>query len=247
MMGRIVGREGDSVQFETGAGTLTIPTSSIVSIEVRAADRIKGGQYWHPDPAGTRLFVFPTGRMLGKGRGYFADHELFFPSLAYGVTSWLSISGGGSLFPGIDAEDQIYYLSGRVGQEVSESLAYSFEALMLKIPALDDESEEWVKLFNGVATFGGPDACVTAGLGYGIVGSDAADRPLILLGASKRFTRRLAVMTENWLVPGVDNFAILYGFRLIGEGLSADLGFITVTDEDAFFPGIPLITIGYGF
>ncbi len=247
LVGRIVGLDGDAVTFETESGTLTVPTANIVSIEIRNPDRIRNGRYWHPDPAATRLFVFPTGRMLGKGRGYFSDHELFFPALDYGVTNWLTVSGGGSLFPGVEADEQVYYLSARIGQAVNKKFAYSFQTLMVRVPKIDDDIPEWVKLFNAVGTYGGPDASVTAGLGYGLVGSEAADRPLILLGGSKRLSRRIVAMSENWLLPGVDDFAILYGIRFIGEDLSADLGFVTITDEDAFFPGLPLITIAYSF
>src|SRR5687768_16544543 len=34
----------------------------------------------------TRLFLAPTGRPLRGGEGYFSDHWIFFPGLAYGVS-----------------------------------------------------------------------------------------------------------------------------------------------------------------
>ena len=34
----------------------------------------------------TRLFIGPTGRPLRKGAGYFSDHFIFLPGVAYGVT-----------------------------------------------------------------------------------------------------------------------------------------------------------------
>ncbi len=58
----------------------------------------------------TRLLFSPTGRPLGKGQGYFSDHYVVFPSVAYGLTDNLSIGAGMSVVPGMSLDEQLLYV-----------------------------------------------------------------------------------------------------------------------------------------
>src|SRR5690606_12151283 len=91
-----------------------------------------------------------------------------------------------------------------------------------------------------VGTFGGELGGVTAGIGYGFAAGELSDRPAVMLGADRRVSRRIALITENWWLGGDTEPVISYGIRFLGEKLSADLGFINVIGEDSFFPGVPL-------
>ena len=88
---------------------------------------------------------------------------------------------------------------------------------------------------------------MTCGIGYGMVDSKLANKPLIVLGGEKRLTRRIAFVTENWIIPGVDNALISYGVRFLTEKFTTDFAFLNTTGENAIFPGIPYIDFVYNF
>jgi len=112
---------------------------------------------------------------------------------------------------------------------------------MMKIP-----DEPLVNLLYGVGTWGTSDKSFTLALGYGMVGTDIADKPLVVLGGYKRISRRTAFITENWIIPEVEGAIISYGIRFFGEQLSVDLALLNVM-PDAIFPGIPYVDFVYNF
>jgi len=68
-----------------------------------------------------------------------------------------------------------------------------------------------------------------------------ADKPMLMIGGQTRLSRRMSLVTENWVFPGADDALISYGCRFFGETMSIDLGFLNVLGEGALFPGIPYI------
>lgn len=247
IIGRIVNIGENDIEFKSDIGVMTIPNSKIVDIREVPASSIKKGAYWFPNPNTTRLYFAPTGRMLKKGEGYFADYYIFFPMAAYGITENISIGGGFSIVPFIDFGQQIFYLTPKVGLKASESLNLAAGALLVKIPDFDNGYSPLVGIFYGVATFGKEDLSFTAGFGYGFEGGDFASKPMIMLGGEARLTRRLSFVTENWIFPGVDEPLISYGLRLFGEKLSIDLAFINILGEGSIFPGFPYIDFVFNF
>src|SRR6476659_10801737 len=121
LVGRIVSLRTDSVDFQMTTGHVTVATNDIREIKEAEAGRMHDGQYWFSNPNTTRLFFAPSGQMLKKGEGYFADYELFFPGVAYGLTDNISVGGGVSLFPtGVD--EQVYYFTPKVGASFGEQI-----------------------------------------------------------------------------------------------------------------------------
>jgi hypothetical protein len=231
-----------------GAGEMIIRRTMIRRIVEVPVSAIKHGTYWFPNPNATRLYFAPTGRMLKQGAGYFSDFYLFFPACAYGITDNITIGGGMSIFPGVDIEDQLFYLTPKVGVAATKDLSLAVGALMIHIPGLDDEdAPKVVGVAWGVGTFGTPDASLTAGLGYGFVDDNFADKPLVMIGGESRFLRRMAFVSENWVFPGIDEPVISYGLRFFGEALSVYLAFFNVLGKDALFPGIPYVDFVYNF
>jgi hypothetical protein len=243
IIGRIVEVGDTEVRFETKMGKLTIPIQTIKRIKDVPESSIREGQYWYPNPNATRLYFGPTARMLKKGEGYFADYELFFPALTVGVTDRITIGGGMSIFPGVSPNKQLFYLTPKVGLKSYNNLQFAAGALVIKVP---DESR-LVGILYSLGTFGTPDGSVSVGLGYGFFGSHAADKPMVMVGGEKRLTRRVAVVSENWIIPGADHPVVAYGIRLMGEGLSFDIAFLNTLGHDAIFPGIPYVDLAFKF
>ena len=110
-------------------------------------------------------------------------------------------------------------------------------ALILKPP----EDISSLGILYGVSTFGSLDKSVTVGVGLGYVEDELADEPMIVLGGEIRTSKRISLVTENWVVPEKDTPVLSLGFRFFGEKLSSDFALIfPLEDEVSVFPYIDL-------
>jgi hypothetical protein len=148
-----------------------------------------------------------------------------------------------SIFPGVSLDKQLFYLTPKVGLKSFNNLQFAAGALVIKVP---DESR-LVGILYSLGTFGTPDGSVSVGLGYGFVGRHTANKPMVMIGGEKRLTRRVAIVSETWIIPGVDQPVVAYGIRLLGEGLSFDIAFLNEIGSDAIFPGIPYVDLVFKF
>ncbi len=239
LIGRITAVRGDSVDFVTGIGRVSVAIADIREIRETDAGRMHNGQYWPPNPNATRLFFAPTGQMIKKGEGYFSDYEIFFPGVAYGVTDNLTIGGGVSLFPaGVD--EQLYYVTPKIGRSFGEQLHAAAGLLLV------GSQGETGGIGYGVGTLGDGDRSVTLGLGYGFAGGEVESKPLVMLGGEKRVSRRIAVVSENYILPiEDDNVVYSLGIRFIGEKITTDLALVNVVGSGII--GVPYVDFVFKF
>lgn len=222
LIGRVIRVGADSVEIETRGARTTLARSAIRSVTVRPASAMRNGEYWVQNPNTSRLLFGPTGQMLRKGEGYIADFEFVFLGGAYGITDNFTM-GGGVLLP---APANVYFITPKIGFSPSPKVHIATGAMLIGLTG-DAES---IGVYYGAATFGDEDQSVTGGVGYGFSGADVANEPVFMIGGEKRFSNRMAVVTENYLIPGLDPLIGL-GIRFIGEKLSADLGLMRVSDS----------------
>ncbi len=264
LLARIVDQNHERLKVVTRGGVaMEIPRDQVERIDERAAGETEGRL---SDSNYTRLLFSPTGRPLAKGAGYFSDHYVVFPSVAYGLTDNFSISGGVSIVPGLDLDEQLFYLAPRIGKQFSDRFAVSGGALW----ARGGEGEE-DQLGVGflMATFGQPDKSVTVGGGLArtverytewqyVNGRerfetfrDVSYTPVIVFGGTARLSRRIAFVSENWLILH-DDFKLseqpfALGLRFLGDRLSADVGLILVGEViEEGFP-VPWLSVSYHF
>lgn len=253
LAGRITAVGETEITFAAQVGDITIAIDQIVEIKEFAADKIKEGKYWFPNPNRTRLYFAPTGRMLKAGQGYFSDIYILFPSVSFGITDNFTLGGGFSLFPGLDVSEQLFYIMPKIGMNVADNISLAGSAMIIRLPSdqldIENTREEAtvIGVIFGSATIGSDDASLTGGLGFGYVDDDIADKPAVLLGGEYRIARRLSLVSENWVFPEVDQPIISYGVRFFGESIAVDLAFFNVLDNDAIFPGIPFIDFVWNF
>lgn len=251
LYGKITEVTDSEIKFQTDMGEMTVSIMKIESIMEVSETKFKGGKYWFENPNRTRLLLAQNGRNLRKGQGYFADVWVFFPSVAYGLTDNISLAAGATLIPGIDMDQQLWYLTPKIGVAALPTVSLAVSAMIIRVPDTEDndieDPAEVVGAIFPTGTFGTDDASITAGLGFGFVDSEIADKPVVLIGGELRVTRRIALVTENWVFPGVDNPLISYGVRFFSETIAVDLAFFTLTGEDAVTPGIPYIDFVVNF
>ena len=245
LIGRIIEEDAEKIRFKTNAGVqMEIRRDLIEEIEDIAVEEFKG-EIRRTDPNRTRLLFAPTARTLPKGKGYFSVYEIFFPMAAVGITDFITLSGGISLFPGI--ERQILYFAPKVRFFEVEKSTLSGGLLYMVLPGSDGGT---LGILYGVYTYGTSSSALTVGLGWGLEDGEFSKKPLIVLGGELQIARSTKLITENWLLPGEAGTVLSLGIRFFGSRLAADFGLITHTDilKDAEgFPFLPWIGFAYNF
>jgi hypothetical protein len=239
---RISAVEGDTVVLTTAGGIrLEVERSQIGALE-RADGQLVSGEFWHADPNASRLFFTATGRSLDAGRAYFGTHLIVFPFLAVGVTDWLTLAGGAPVLVG---EVEPFYLAPKIQLVGTERASFSVGTLHLFLS--DDFNDTDVGIAYGVGTFGTRDNAVTAGVGFGYAGSDFENQPVAMIGGEARISRRAKLLTENYFLPGETGAVFSFGFRFLGERLSADIGIGGAAGDGGGGCCLPLVNVSYAF
>jgi len=249
LYGSILSADSARVVLRTVSGArLEFHPSQIRSQRSSAGSVVKG-EFWPEDPNHTRLLFTSTGRSLGAGQGYVSAYFLFFPMVAYGVTDRFTIAGGTPVIPG--AMGEVFYLAPKFTLSQRERSAISIGALAFAIT--DELNEGTVGITYGVGTFGTRDNALTAGAGWGFQWgggeSSLSSAPVLVLGGETRVSRRVKLLSENWIfTSGTGGFSLLSGaVRFIGDRLSADLGVIGGTGGEDFGCCLPMVNFVWNF
>lgn len=247
LMGTPVSSDSLTWSVRARSGTFAVSRAEVLAAEWVSPASLHEGEYWPPTPTGTRLLFGPTGRTLAHGNGYVSDQYLFLLNGAYGVTDRLTMGVGMSVLPSGDfLRNNLYYLMPKYALVRRDDFNASLGAFIGTMPAANTSSFNSFGIAYGVATVGPSDRSVTAGLGYGFVNGHFAEKPAVLLGTELRLSRRVAFISENYVMPGTDGVILSYGLRLIGDRLSTDLAFINHTSSGVF-PGFPWLGFTYRF
>lgn len=243
LVGHIVAQDETSLTFATSGGLETkIERALVASVrDLEPAER-------PPDPNYSRLMLAPSARPLAKGDGYFSDHYVLFPGFGYGITNHWTVGGGASVIPGLGLNEQLFYGLTQVGVPVGRNAHLAAGALY----ASGGNEEFGVGMLYGVGTFGSPDRSLTIGLGWpGIHDRDEpfhfGDRPIVLVGGTVRLSRRVALVSENWILPGepLSSQPLGLAVRLISGRLSVDVGVIVV--GEALDEGLPVPWLSFAY
>jgi hypothetical protein len=220
--GRVIEVTPTVVRFVSAIGETSIPRSSIASIRLVALTSVHDGEIWPEDPSRTRLFFAPTGRMLRSGESYFADAYIFFPSLQVGVTDMFTLGGGMSIFPGVGLDEQIYYLTPKVGVYASPNVNIAVGALVAGAKVISDQSPAGIGY--GVVTLGDENSSVTIGSGFGFARGNTSSVGVLMVGGSTRVSKSVALVSENYFTSERDaNVLLSGGIRFMSEHIAVDL------------------------
>ena len=103
-------------------------------------------------------------------------------------------------------------------------------------------SGEGLGIVYGATTYGTPRAALTVGLGYGYVGGEFSDNPVLLIGGEAQAGNSIKFISENWFPIGSDVSLLSLGIRAFGDNLAVDFGFFYPLYRGSGIPsGFPLI------
>ena len=184
-------------------------------------------------PNNTRLTLMPTARPLHAGTGYIESMLLFFWSVGYGISDRHAILAGASLFPGVDVDDQVFYVGTKSSLYKSKSIQLAGGLLSLNQKFLDDR----LSALYGVATLGNADGALSLFVSYGFEGTKMGEKPLMVLGGERRFGRRTYFVGE---LPIYDNQVVfpILGIKRYSEDGQSHWGYT--------FPYFVYYSFGFG-
>lgn len=235
---RVVESDQERVVFETtGGARLDVERTGIEGIRP-ARGQVVEGEFWTEDPGGTRLFFTSTGRSLDRGESYIGTYVIVLPFAAVGVTDRFTIVGGAPILFG---ELEPFYLGPKIqivrqpeAQVSLGTLAFFFD-------------DEVVGVAYGVATFGNTDKALSAGLGYFYSGDEVLNEPAFMLGGETRVSRRIKLITENYVLPDAVGVVLSGGVRIIGDRFNTEVGVLGAIAEGEGECCVPLINFSYSF
>ena len=240
-IGRVESITGDRFTFRTTSGVAMEVDRAMVQAIGPVTGRVVNGEFWPTDPNPTRLFFAPTGRSLKRGEAYFGVYEIFMPFVQYGITDRISIGGGTPLVFG--SSDPPFWVTPKVQVYKAKSTEVSLGVLHFF-----NVGDYNLGIAYGVVTAGGADSALTVGAGYAYErsGEDGDDggSPLLMVGGERRVSRRIKLVTENYLFH--DGGLVSGGVRFLGERLSVDLGLVTPIGVDEFI-AVPIINFVWKF
>ena len=235
---RVVEHDQERVVLETvGGARLEIERSAVERMRA-ARGRVVGGEFWTEDPGGTRLFFTSTGRSLGGGEWYVGTYVVVLPFAAVGLTDRITIVGGA---PVLFGRLEPFYLGPKFQilrrSEVQASigtLAFFFE-------------DEIVGVAYGVGTFGDRDRALSAGIGYFYSGDEVVNQPAFLLGGETRVSRRVKLITENYVLPDAVGVVLSGGIRVMGDRFNVEVGAMGAIAGGDGGCCVPLLNFSYAF
>lgn len=238
IVGRISEIDPQRVVITTvGGGRLEIGRSQIRTIRP-AAGRLVDGEYWNPDPSDTRLLFTATGRTLEAGEAYIGTYLIVLPFAAVGLTDRIEVYGGAPVTLG---RIQPYYVGAKAqivrtpGVQASVgTLAFFYE-------------DGAAGIGYGVGTFGNDHRALSAGFGFFYSGDDVANEPVFMIGGENRVSRRIKLITENYVLPEAIGALFSGGVRIIGDRFSAEIGIFGGASGDDADCCVPLVNFNYTF
>lgn len=258
IFGKITGRTDSTLTIDAKQiGAINVKIKDIEEQSAVADKDFRSKKYWFKNPNATRYIISPSAIPLKAGEGYYQNTLLFLNSFNVGLTNHVSIGGGFEILSLLIEGEPIFYLTPKVGFKAAKNFHLAAGMLYVSVPSFsNNETREGGGVFFGSATYGNDDHNLTLSAGYGFTGEDISGRPIFTISGMTRLSRKIGLITENWIVPsseseydpnfGVEirretyNLAYSYGLRFMGESISVDLAFVNTSESNLTF-GFPVV------
>ena len=248
--GKIIQEDSLNITIKTENNlTITIPKENI-TYQDNSLITVQADIEYRRDPNSARLFFAPTAKSIPASEVTLTIFEIFFPAISVGIADVVTLNGGISILP--TGGDQLFYLASKVTFVQSDMFSAAAGFAYANITSFNSNSSNTGEMvFFGVGTLGNEKMSLTAGLGLFNVKKDPST--IFLIGADLRVSRRVKLITENYIIPTQDywgkknNLLISFGIRFFGGNLSGDFGLIQLIEGSNSSIPFPWLGFGYTF
>jgi small nuclear ribonucleoprotein (snRNP)-like protein len=238
--GRIHRQDSQIIVLYTENGEIKLKASNVKLIETYDYT----GKFSFPNPHDTRYFFGPSGMPIKKGKGYYQNILVTTNFVNYGITKNFSI-GGGFEFLSTVFGSPIWFLTPKVGFDISEKFHAGGGFIMAGFAA-----EGTATLAYGVVTTGDAESNASLGIGYGFSSGEVLPYPVIMVSGTHRVSRSIALLSENYIIPGGDGEAVYFGIqgiRILSKKNAFDVGVIIIPQAFDFIPALPYVGYARAF
>lgn len=247
-IGEILESNDSTLIVKSNAAKIEIKKNNIASITQIDKKKIENGQYYFDNPQSNR-YLFSASAFNQKKRE--SEYKTFYGlghQYSYGLTDQFSFGIGTEIITLVSGTPLMFINAKLGGIKLADKLYFGASGLIGFI--FEDQFESSNQLLVGVAsallTYGDEDSNLTVGLNLSVEGELDIESPLFSISGQQRISRRLALISENWVNP--QNFIFSYGVRFMGEKICFDLVFINNKEFFDDIPtGIPSIAFAYKF
>jgi hypothetical protein len=253
--GKLLSITDNEVVIQSGTmGDVRLQKENIKTmIPVSSYDEKESG-VWFTNPNPTKYLIGSSAIPLEKRTGYYQNTWIFLNTFSYGITNNISIAGGFEIFSIMAGGDGpfAFFINPKISFKVAENFYAGANVLYANTIRTIDEFGGLGTL-NGFATYGNTNNNITCALGWGYAGGEFSSKPLITVSGMVRASRRIGFVSENWIIPGVNEdsgyYGIYsYGIRFLGEKTSIDLAFLNNPDiASEIIIGIPWLDFVINF
>lgn len=235
--GKIISITENEVVITSGSmGEVTLKKANIKSMTPVSSIDQKASGIWFPNPNPSRYLLSNSAIPQEKHSGYYQNTWIFLNSFSYAFTNHISVSGGFEIFSLMAGGDAPYafYINPKVSFKAADNF-YAGGSVLYANTIRTVTEFGGLGTVNLFATYGNKNNNITGALGWGFADNEFSSKPLITISGMARLSKRIALVSENWLVPGIDNnsgyYGIFsYGIRFLGQKTSIDLAFINNKD-----------------
>ena len=234
-------------------GEIRLMKTNIKSMSFVSDTDIKKSGIWFQNPNPSKYLLGNSAIPMEKKTGYYQNTWIFINTFSYAFTKNFSISAGFEIFS-ILAEGEgpyAFYINPKMSFKVANNFYLGGNILYANTIKTVEEFGGLATI-NGFGTYGNKNNNITGALGWGWADGVFSPRPLIVISGMTRASKRIAFVTENWLVPNIDDGGyygvISYGIRFLGEKTSIDLAFVNNRDiAEEVIIGIPWLDFVVNF
>lgn len=261
--GKLLSINDREIVIESGSmGEVRLIRENIRSMTLISAIDEKKSGIWFPNPNPSKYLLGNSAIPNEKKSGYYQNTWIFFNTFSYAFTGNISVSAGFELFSVMASGEGpfAFFVNPKASFKVTDNFYAGANVLYANTIKTIDEFGGLATL-NGFCTYGNKNNNITGSLGWGWAEGEFSAKPVFTVSGMTRVSKRIAFVSENWLVPGLsiedeeDNegtgnyYGIFsYGIRFLGEKTSIDLAFINNPDiAEEIIIGIPWLDFVINF
>ena len=239
-------------------GELRLQKENVKSMDlVLAIDEKKSG-IWFSNPNPSKYLLGNSAIPMEKHTGYYQNTWIFVNTVSYAFTKNISVAGGFEIISVMAGGDGPYafYINPKASFKITDNF-YAGANILYANTIKTADNFGGLATLNGFATYGNKNNNLTGAVGFGWADGEFSPKPVIIFSGMVRASKRIAFVSENWIVPTMDDAStdtysyygiFSYGIRFLGEKTSIDLAFMNNPDiAKEIIIGIPWLDFVINF
>lgn len=239
LRGHIHSKTDSIIVLSTKNGVINIITSNVKSIYFDTYE----GIYRFPNSHDTRYFFGPTAIPTQKNKGYYQNILVVGNFVNYGITKNISLAGGFE-FLSLIYGDPTWFFMPKIGFKLKKNVHLAGGAFVV-----GGRTGGTASLGYGALTLGTSEHNLTFGGGYGTSSRDHVNYSAFMLSGTVRASNNISLLTENYIIAQKSGalYVGIFGIRILSPKNAFDIGLLTTSQSNSYFPVLPYIQYARAF